>query len=55
MGAVNAAGIKWKVVRIWKNRGRKHERALKRANHNPRFCPVCNPAHYKTRGKRINA
>ncbi len=52
LGAVNAAGIQWKVVRTWKG-GRKEERALKRANHNPRFCPICNPAHWSTRGKEI--
>ncbi len=54
MGAVNAAGIAWEVVRVWADCGRAEERALKRSNHNPRFCPICNAAHYKTRGEKIN-
>lgn len=42
MGAVNAAGIGWSVVRTWRG-GRKVERWLKRWKKGSKLCPVCTP------------
>ena len=39
---VNAAGIKWEVVRVWEGAGRDFERRLKNAKDSDYFCPTCN-------------
>jgi len=40
---VTQAGIAWELVRAWPRGSRELERAIKRAGHSPRLCPVCNP------------
>ncbi len=52
LGAVNAAGIARKVVRVWKKGNKVEERRLKNHHHGPRLCPICNPAHWETRGRK---
>lgn len=41
------AGIEYDVVRVWTTRSHKAARNLekkfKRAQHNTRYCPICNP------------
>jgi hypothetical protein len=39
---VNDAGIKWSVVRTWEGT-RATEAKFKRAKHNVRLCPICQP------------
>jgi predicted GIY-YIG superfamily endonuclease len=39
---VNDAGIKWRVVRTWEGT-RATEAKFKRAKHNVRLCPICQP------------
>jgi hypothetical protein len=41
--AALAAGLAVELVRTWPGGDRTLERRLKRANHGPRLCPVCNP------------
>lgn len=45
---VGAAGIAWKVVRVWEGQDRAFERRLKNCKHTARYCPVC--AEEKVRG-----
>lgn len=45
------AGSQLIVARTWENATRETERALKRAGHHSRLCPICNPDHAMTRGK----
>lgn len=40
IGAANAQGIVWQVVRTWSG-GRDLERQLKNQKNNPRLCPIC--------------
>ena len=37
------AGIGWVLARTWPDGERELERAIKRAGHTPRLCPLCNP------------
>jgi len=46
LAAVSAAGIEFKVVRLWVGT-RSDERALKNGAHSKRYCPVCNARPYK--------
>ena len=39
--AVNLAGIKWSVVRIWEEGDRNFERSLKNRKKTSSLCPVC--------------
>jgi len=39
--ACMAKGIKFKVIRIWKNVDRDFERSLKNKKSSKQFCPVC--------------
>lgn len=41
MAVVTEAGIAWKVVRTWRNRGRRFERYLKNLKDAASLCPVC--------------
>lgn len=41
--AAIAAGATVELVRTWPGGDRNLERRLKRQNHGPRLCPVCNP------------
>ena len=41
--AAIAAGAAVELVRTWPEGDRTLERRLKRHNHGPRLCPVCNP------------
>jgi len=43
VAAAVAAGCQVRLVRTWPG-GRTLERAMKRAHHHARFCPICNPA-----------
>lgn len=38
------AGIGWELARTWPAGDRELERAIKRAGHTPRLCPICNPS-----------
>ena len=49
MKHVSAAGIKWQVARIWQFGSRTDERKLKQHG-SVRYCPICNPEHWYTRG-----
>jgi hypothetical protein len=40
LAAVNAAGIGYRIVRVWKG-SRTLERLLKQKKSSPRLCPVC--------------
>ncbi len=52
MEVVSQAGITFELVRTWQ--GDRHlERRMKKHNHSPRFCPLCNPKGYAARTKRI--
>lgn len=42
MRVVNAAGITWRVARLWRG-GRADERRLKNCGGAARLCPICNP------------
>ncbi len=53
IGAVNTAGIAWQVVRTWPKGSRQEERRLKKFHKLRVLCPICNPAHWATRGKRL--
>jgi predicted GIY-YIG superfamily endonuclease len=39
---ITVAGIDWQLARTWEGAGRDLERAIKRAGHSPRLCPICN-------------
>jgi len=41
MAAVNAAGIDYKVARVWLNYTRDQERKLKKQKNSPDLCPIC--------------
>lgn len=51
MGAVNAAGISWQVVRTWDG-GRRIERWLKGWKKGSLLCPICNPNHTYAKKQR---
>jgi predicted GIY-YIG superfamily endonuclease len=40
---VRAAGIGWKLARVWEDADRTTERRIKNRKHAPLLCPVCNP------------
>lgn len=40
---VQAAGIGWRVARVWPDGDRTFERALKNSKAIPDKCPICNP------------
>jgi len=42
-------GISFVVARVWPGADRHFERRLKKHNHGPRLCPICNP-HAAARG-----
>jgi predicted GIY-YIG superfamily endonuclease len=42
LAVIAEAGIGWTLARTWPG-GRDLERAIKRAGHTPRLCPICNP------------
>ncbi len=50
MRVVNAAGIPWRVARLWRG-GRTEERRLKKNGGMVRLCPICTPG--TTRGRFI--
>lgn len=39
--AVNLAGIKWVIARVFSGKCRNFERSLKNTNDIPRYCPIC--------------
>jgi hypothetical protein len=43
--AVNAAGIKWEVVKTWPDGDRNFERKLKNRGSHCRICPICKMSH----------
>jgi hypothetical protein len=45
---LNTLGIPYHVVRIWRFKTRKDERALKSKKHISRLCPYCNKRHKKS-------
>lgn len=42
LAAARAAGIAWRIVRVWPKAGRDLERAIKQSHHTARYCPECN-------------
>lgn len=49
MAAVEAAGIKWRVVRTWEDGDRTEERRLKVRAHIALLCPLCRAAALRRR------
>lgn len=45
LGAMNAQGIAWSVVKVWEGKTRDFERWLKKKKSSPRYCPVCSPGN----------
>jgi hypothetical protein len=41
MQVIFAAGITWRLGRVWPNADRLFERRLKRRKEAPRLCPIC--------------
>lgn len=41
-GRCNQLRIKYKVVRIWKNKNKDFERYIKKQKNTKRYCPICN-------------
>jgi hypothetical protein len=49
--AVNEAGIKYGIVRIWEGVDRHFERKLHKRGGNKKLCPICNPKTFATNGR----
>lgn len=43
--AVNAAGIGYRIARVWPGYTRKQERELKNRKKSRDYCPICNKKH----------
>jgi predicted GIY-YIG superfamily endonuclease len=43
--AVNAAGIRYYIARVWPGAGRTEERKLKNKKKSRTLCPICNKKH----------
>lgn len=39
--AVSAAGINWRIIRIWENEGVDFEQKIKRCGNSTKYCPIC--------------
>lgn len=44
---LNELGIRYHVVRVWRNQGKAFERQLKNRKESPCLCPICNPKQAK--------
>lgn len=51
--AVNKAGIKWRVVRVWPNQTRTFERRLKNSKSPGVHCPVCASKYRQKRKEQM--
>ncbi len=52
LAAVNKAGITWRVIRTWEDKGIEFEQKVKRCGNSTSYCPICRKKRNVKRRKK---